>query len=519
MTATSRSIPWRGFGARGAACLLLAAALAAPAAALAAPPAPWNDGRVLLQGFYWESYRHGQARFPQFGKQRWYEVVRAKVPAIAAGRFDLIWLPPPVYAGEISAGYNPKEYFRFDNSYGSKVQQQEMLRALLAKGVEPIADVVINHRDGINGWADFRNPAWGTKAICHTDEAFSKPASGLTGTPAAQRGNCEDPVPYRSGGTFNYESFRDINHGDPAVRSDILRYLRQLQALGYRGWRYDMVHGYNARWVACYNAVTQPSFAVGEYDWDKQGEMRGWVWATATQPAVAGADHLKSSSYVFDFPAFFRLKELINGGRYGELYGFNFGPGLLGDTTDGMPWKQRALTFAENHDTGYRTNDNGTPQTGHQFDSFSRGWQVEQAYAYLLTHPGVPSVYWKHYFDWGTELQNKIKALINARKVAGVHAGSALYVQQNARQAGVYAAAVQGSKGMLYVRLGGSDASWQPAASGYGGFREYGAGQGWKVWVGLPGNPPLKQAPLARALPAPGPLQPVPASLPALCRS
>ena len=92
------------------------------------------------------------------------------------------------------------------------------------------------------------------------------------------------------------------------------------------------------------------------------------------------------------------------------------------------------------------------------------------------------------------------------------------YVQQNARQAGVYGAAVQGTRGMLYVRLGGSDASWQPAASGYGGFREYGSGQGWKVWVGLPGNPPLQQAPLARALPAPGPLQPVPASLPALCR-
>ena len=85
--------------------------------------------------------------------------MRGKVPAIAAGRFDLIWLPPPVYAGEKSAGYNPKEYFRFDNSYGTRSQQQELLRALLAKGVEPIADVVINHRDGTNGWADFRNPA------------------------------------------------------------------------------------------------------------------------------------------------------------------------------------------------------------------------------------------------------------------------------------------------------------------------------------------------------------------------
>jgi alpha-amylase len=496
-----------------------AALRASPAAAAPNPsPYPWNDGRVLLQGFYWESYRHGQARFPQFGQKPWYEVVRAKVPAIAAGRFDLIWLPPPIYAGELSAGYNPKQYFRFDNSYGSKAQQQQLLRALLAKGVEPIADVVINHRDGSHGWADFQNPAWGTQAICATDEAFTNPASGLTRTPAAQRGTCEDRVPYRAGRTFNYESFRDINHGDPTVRNDILRYLLKLKALGYRGWRYDMVHGYDARWVGCYNAVTQPTFAVGEYDWDKQGEMRGWIWGTATQPDDKGANHLRSSSYAFDFPSFFRLKEAITASRYGDLYAFNFGPGLMGDTTDGLPWKQRAVTFAENHDTGYRTNDDGTSQKGHPFDSFANNWQVEQAYAYLLSHPGVPSVYWKHYFEWGAELQRKIQALINARKVAGVHAGSALYVQQNARQAGVYAAAVQGSQGMLYVRIGGNDGNWQPSSSGYSNVREYAQGQGWKVWVGLPGNPSVRSAPPAAALAPPSAEQGLPANLPALCR-
>ncbi|MFM7266452.1 MAG: hypothetical protein ACKOZW_12860, partial [Cyanobium sp.] len=99
------------------------------------------------------------------------------------------------------------------------------------------------------------------------------------------------------------------------------------------------------------------------------------------------------------------------------------------------------MTFVENHDTGYRQNPDGTPDKGHRFDSFANGWQVEQAYALVLTHPGVPSVYWKHYFDWWADLQRKIQAMVNARNVAGVHAGSALHVQQNARQAGVYAAA------------------------------------------------------------------------------
>ena len=74
---------------------------------------------------------------------------------------------------------------------------------------------------------------------------------------------------------------------------------------------------------------------------------------------------------------------------------------------------------------GYRTNEDGTPQAGHESDVFANNWQVEQAYAHVLTHPGVPTVFWKHYFDWGSDLQNKIRALINARKVAGVHAGFA----------------------------------------------------------------------------------------------
>ena len=34
--------------------------------------AGFDDDRVMLQGFYWESYRHGRPeRFPQFGSKKW----------------------------------------------------------------------------------------------------------------------------------------------------------------------------------------------------------------------------------------------------------------------------------------------------------------------------------------------------------------------------------------------------------------------------------------------------------------
>ena len=245
-----------------------------------------------------------------------------------------------------------------------------------------------------------------------------------------------------------------------------------------------MVHGYHAKWIAVYNRASKPTFSVGEYDWGAHSAQRGWIWHTATIPG-----RLETSSSVFDFTTCSRCED--NKGEFGSWYGFGAGIGMVGDNTDAHPWKNKAVTFLENHDTGYRTNEDGTPQEHHETDSFANNWEVEQGYAQILTHPGVPTVYWKHYFDWGADLRNKIRALINARKVAGVKRGSALHLQNNARMNGIYAARIVGRNGDLYVRIGGGDSEWQPFHSGYANYREYAQGAGWKVWVGLPGNPGL----------------------------
>ena len=482
------------------ACLFLAlVCLLSSITALA--QAGFNDDRVMLQGFYWESYRHGYPeKFPQFGNKKWYDIVKSKASEIRSAGFDLIWLPPPSYAGDSSAGYNPKEYFNLSNSYGSEELHRGMLEALLQNGVEPVADIVINHRDGSTGWAGFENPKWGTDAICSNDEAFSNSQSEVFNTPKSERGAAEEfPTEYaqHKGTTYTYDSFRDIDHTNKQVRRDIIRYLLQLKSYGYRGWRYDMVHGYHAKWIAVYNRASHPTFSVGEYDWDKQPAQRGWVWHTATSPG-----DLTTASSVFDFSTFFTLKD--NKGNYAALYGYGNGIGLIGDNTDNIAWSNRAVTFLENHDTGYRTEENGQAQEHHHHDNFLNDWQVEQGYAYILTHPGVPTVYWKHYFDWGSDLRERIKALINARKVAGVTSGSKIHTQHNARAKGVYAAYIEGKdKKALYVRIGGSDEDWQPYHSGYTDYREYAKGTGWKAWVKLPGNPQVRHAEPHAAFPIP----------------
>jgi alpha-amylase len=48
-----------------------------------AAQAGFDDDRVMLQGFYWESHRHGHPGFEQFGPDHWYTIVRNNAEAIA----------------------------------------------------------------------------------------------------------------------------------------------------------------------------------------------------------------------------------------------------------------------------------------------------------------------------------------------------------------------------------------------------------------------------------------------------
>ena len=114
------------------------------------------------------------------------------------------------------------------------------------------------------------------------------------------------------------------------------------------------------------------------------------------------------------------------------------------------------MTFLDNHDTEYRREEE------HVYENYGTrhfpGETVAMGYAYLLTHPGVPCVFWSHYFDWGTATRRQIDQLIKIRKSAGLHARSRVDICEAG--AGLYAAIIDGR---VAVKLGGRD--WWP---GYG---------------------------------------------------
>ena len=362
----------------------------------------YNDNRVMIQGFIWESHH------PQWA-ERWYRHVRDHAQELADAEFDIIWLPPPS-EGE-GAGYHPRQLNDFDNNYGSLDDHKQVLRTLLEKGIEPVADIVVNHRNGTDGWAVFRNPDWPAKFICETDEFWYQPLSEPT-LSNGDRAILMSPDPgakdFGDSNWPNWHGARDLDHTNENVRREVNAYLDRLKAFGYRGWRYDMVKGYAPEYVAEYNFRSKPTIAVGEYLDSNVNTLTGWIDATKQ---VGQNDPAERACSAFDFTTKEKLQHMLHNEEYPRLQAISFKDGQ----EDGLIAvnRDKAVTFLENHDTGW-------PQQ--QFDSFPNDRKLLQGYAFILTHPGMPCVYWKHYFDW--QRGGEIRRLVKARKYAGVHSGS-----------------------------------------------------------------------------------------------
>jgi alpha-amylase len=99
-------------------------------------------------------------------------------------------------------------------------------------------------------------------------------------------------------------------------------------------------------------------------------------------------------------------------------------------------------------------------------------------YAYLLTHPGIPCVFWSHYFDWGAATRQRIERLMRVRRDSGLHARSAVEIREAGD--GLYAAVVDGK---VAVKLGRRD--WSPGP----GWRLAVDGERFAVWTRCQGPP------------------------------
>jgi alpha-amylase len=229
-------------------------------------------------------------------------------------------------------------------------------------------------------------------------------------------------------------------------------------SIGYDGWRYDYVKGYGGSYVGEYNGATVPYFSVGELWTDlnlndvnpHRQLIMNWINATG------------GNSGAFDFTTKGILQQAV---QYNEFW-------RLRDS-DGKPqgaigwWPARSVTFIDNHDTGP-----SHPSGGQNHWPFPSD-KVLQGYAYILTHPGIPCVYWVHFYDWAGH-GAVIKSLIAARKEKGVTSTSAVSIQ--AADTTKYAAIITGNSGSLAMKIGYG--SWSPGT----GWTLVNSGNNWAVW-------------------------------------
>lgn len=439
---------------------------------------------VMLQGFNWDSAPRGASTY----WYKWYDIMANNGTQIGK-TFDYVWFPSPCKTNTASSeGYGPTEWFDFNNCYGTETQLKNAISSI--SPAKAVADIVVNHRDGYSSWGDFANPTLNVvkgsnyKAICSDDEGFTSEPEYMGKVGANMRGAKD------TGAT--YGPSRDLDHTNTDVQNGIKEYLSRLKAVGFEGWRYDFVKGFDGLYVGQYNSASSPSFAVGEY-WPGTDDGGGYFsasnpsgWENKIKSWISRTQTGGYKTKAFDFV----LKGIFNdifgcsytGGSNSASNNFSY---LASTATLVNSMPEYAVTFVDNHDTGSTQGHWKLPDTA-----------VPASYAYILTHPGYPCVAWQHYFSYaesgnssnagsgqyisgnraGTDgdgnsitLRELIDILIELRKNLAVECDSSIEFLSSSSTC--YAVKVTGQNGAFIVTLGTSlyncsDSDYSLVASG-----------------------------------------------------
>lgn len=398
-------------------------ALAMPLAAQAQGWPSSYDG-VMLQGFYWDSFKD----------TRWVKLQK-QAPDFN-GYFSLVWLPQSGKTnGSLSMGYDPYYFFNQNSSFGTADELRSLIKTFRTNNIGAIADVVINHHQ-TNGWWSFPRETYGTKTyqLQTTDIVANDDAHNAGYTTAAQAQRDGITLSSNNDEGEDFSGMRDLDHKSANVQRIVKAYEHFLvNDLGYVGFRYDMVKGFDGSHVGNYNDAAGVSFSVGEC-WDNSGTITNWINATGKRSAA------------FDFQFKYVVNNAANTGNWGNLGQHN----PQGDMPliNNNAYRRYAVTFVENHDTQLRA------------DGSSNGPLLRDtlaANAYMLAMPGTPCVFYRHYQAY----PDQIKAMIDARKAAGITNTSDYSPYRST--AAYYGCIVNGTKADLLVLVGSGYS--EPAAN------------------------------------------------------
>lgn len=387
-----------------------------------------NYSGVMLQGFSWDSYNESQ-----------WKVLEKQADELK-GYIDLVWLPQSGKCLETTQvmGYMPYYYFNQNSSFGSEAELRSLITKFKAAGIGAIADVVINHRN-TEGWYNF--PAETYKGVTYQMQSTDICKNDDGGTTATQAATDGVSLSQNIDEGTDFGGCRDIDHKSENVQKVIKAYLKYLKDdLGYTGFRYDMVKGFDGNHVAEYNDATGVEYSVGEY-WDGNDKIESWINRTNKKSAA------------FDFQFRYNVRDAVNGAANGKVTTSSDWSKLYSNDNlmHDANYRRYAVTFVENHDTQKRSESE-------QNDPLRK--DTIAANAYMLAMPGTPCIFQPHWNAYKSE----IKEMIAARKYAGI-TNMSNYANKQSKKT-LYVNKVTGTKHKLLVAVG-NDADKYAGETGY----------------------------------------------------
>ena len=401
---------------------------------------PENYSGVMLQGFYWDSFK----------ETKW--TTLEKQAAELGNYFSLVWLPQSGNCGDgKSMGYNPLYYWNQNSSFGTEAELRSLIKTFNANGIGTIADVVVNHRGTMTNWVDFPAETYNgvTYQMLPTD-ICADDDGGETKNWASKNGY---QLSANNDTGEGWSGMRDLDHKSTNVQKCVKAYTKYLvDDLGYTGFRYDMVKGFSASYVADYNNHAGVQFSIGE-NFGNVEEAKRWI---------DGAKYNGTRmSAAFDFQFHYTLAKAVKEKNWTYLNDKAYHL-----VSSGSEYNRYAVTFVENHDTQYRS----PSETGSEAISSD----IRACNAYLLAMPGTPCVFLKHWIDY----KKDIKMMIEARKLAGI-TNTSTYTNMR-QERGLSAIAVRGEGNKMLLAVVGPDAAtYTPTAA----FRKLCEGEGYVYYV------------------------------------
>ena len=392
------------------------------------------ENQTLMQYFEWYLPSDGQ---------HWSRLA-ADAPHLADLGIRKIWMPPAFKATSANdVGYGVYDLFdlgEFDQKgtvrtkYGFKEDYLQAIQALKEAGIQPMADVVLNHKaaaDGlekfevvevdpndrtivltepftIKGWTKFtfdgRNGAyndfhWHWYHFTGTDYDASRNKSGIYQIQGENKGWAQDYLVDSENGNYDYLMYADIDFKHPEVIENLNQWAEWfIETTGVQGFRLDAVKHIDSFFMK--NFIQQITDKYGE-DFYVFGEF----WNGDEQ---SNNDYLASIDYKFDLVDVALHQNLFRASQEGE----NFDLTTIFNGTLASNHPESAVTFVDNHDT----------QRGQALESTVGEWFKPAAYALiLLREAGLPCVFYGDYYGISGEFaqqdfQAELDQLLRIRK-------------------------------------------------------------------------------------------------------